>query len=69
MSTIVQDMNADGVDVYTELIFPMPGDTLDNFKNGIYDLLDMPATFNKFQINQLSQLSNVLHLTHRHDQQ
>lgn len=59
MSTIVQDMNADGVDVYTELIFPMPGDTLDNFKNGIYDLLDMPTTFNKFQINQLSQLTNT----------
>ena len=59
MSTIVQDMNADGVDVYTELIFPMPGDTLENFKEGIYNLLDMPTTFNKFQINQLSQLTNT----------
>lgn len=59
MSAIVEDMNADGVDVYTELIFPMPGDTLDNFKEGIYKLLDMPTTFNKFQINQLSQLTNT----------
>ena len=59
MSAIVEDMNASGVDVYTELIFPMPGDTLDNFKQGIYDLLDMPKTFNKFQINQLSQLTNT----------
>ena len=59
MSNIIQDMNADGVDVYTELIFPMPGDTLENFKKGIYYLLDMPTTFNKFQINQLSQLTNT----------
>ena len=59
MSDIVKDMNESGVDVYTELIFPMPGDTLENFKEGIYKLLDMPKTFNKFQINQLSQLTNT----------
>jgi radical SAM superfamily enzyme YgiQ (UPF0313 family) len=59
MSVIVEDMNESGVDVYTELIFPMPGDTLENFKEGIYKLLDMPKTFNKFQINQLSQLTNT----------
>jgi len=59
MSAIVEDMNVSGVDVYTELIFPLPGDTLDNFKQGIYDVLDMPTTFNKFQINQLSQLTNT----------
>lgn len=59
MSDIVQDMNDSGVDVYTELIFPMPGDTLENFQEGIYKLLDMPTTFNKFQINQLSQLTNT----------
>jgi putative methyltransferase len=59
MSDIVEDMNASGVAMYTELVFPMPGDTLDNFKEGIYRLLDMPITFNKFQINQLSQLTNT----------
>jgi putative methyltransferase len=59
MSDIIEDMNADGVDVYTELIFPMPGDTIENFKEGIYKLLDMPTTFNKFQINQLSRLTNT----------
>jgi putative methyltransferase len=59
MSVIIEDMNSDGVDVYTELIFPMPGDTIENFKEGIYKLLDMPTTFNKFQINQLSRLTNT----------
>lgn len=59
LSKIVKDMNADGVEVYTELIFPMPGDTLENFKDGIYKVLDMPHVFNKFQINQLSLYSNA----------
>lgn len=59
LSHIIKDMNADGVKVYTELIFPLPGDTKDNFKNGLYDILDMPTVFNKFQINQLSKYSNA----------
>lgn len=59
LTTIIQDMNVDGIDVYTELIFPMPGDTLQNFKEGLYKVLDMPVVFNKFQINQLSKYSNA----------
>jgi radical SAM superfamily enzyme YgiQ (UPF0313 family) len=59
LTKIVQDMNTDGIDVYTELIFPMPGDTLENFKEGLYKVLDMPVVFNKFQINQLSKYSNA----------
>lgn len=59
LSQIVQDMNKNNIDVYTELIFPMPGDTLENFKEGIYKILDMPVVFNKFQINQLSKYSNA----------
>jgi radical SAM superfamily enzyme YgiQ (UPF0313 family) len=59
LSEIVQDMNKDNIAVYTELIFPMPGDTLENFKEGLYKVLDMPVVFNKFQINQLSKYSNA----------
>lgn len=59
MSEIITDMNESGVDVYTELIFPLPGDTLKNFKEGLYKLLDMPKPFNKLQINQLSKLTNT----------
>lgn len=59
LSEIVEDMNKDNIDVYTELIFPMPGDTLDNFKEGLYKVLDMPSVFNKFQINHLSKYSNA----------
>jgi len=59
LSKIVQDMNNEDVHVYTELIFPMPGDTLENFKDGLYKVLDMPNVFNKFQINHLSLYSNA----------
>lgn len=59
LTNIVQDMNADGIDVYTELIFPMPGDTLETFKEGLYKVLDMPVVFNKIQINQLSKYTNA----------
>ncbi len=59
LSTIVQEMNKDKVNVYTEFIFPMPGDTLEIFKNSIYQVLDMEHPFNKFQINHLSRFNNT----------
>ena len=59
MSDIIVDMNQSNISVYTELVFPMPGDTYNNFKEGICKLLDLPHTFNKFQINQLSKLNNA----------
>ena len=52
-------MNKSNIAVYTELVFPMPGDTYANFKNGMEELIDLPHTFNKFQINQLSKLNNA----------
>lgn len=59
MSEIIKDMNESDIAVYTELVFPMPGDTFDNFKEGMEKLIDLPYTFNKFQINQLSKLANA----------
>jgi radical SAM superfamily enzyme YgiQ (UPF0313 family) len=58
MSDIIKDMNDNGIPVYTEVIFPMPGDTYTNFKQGLYEMIDMPYTFNKFQVNHLSKLNN-----------
>lgn len=59
MSDIIKDMNESNIAVYTELVFPMPGDTYQNFKSGMEELIDLPYTFNKFQINQLSKLNNA----------
>lgn len=59
MSDIIKDMNESDIAVYTELVFPMPGDTYANFKSGMEELIDLPHTFNKFQINQLSKLNNA----------
>ena len=59
MSDIIKDMNDSDIAVYTELVFPMPGDTYQNFKSGMENLLDLNRTFNKFQINQLSLLNNA----------
>lgn len=68
MKDIIVDMNNNGIDVYTELIFPLPGDTLENFKSSLYTLLDMPTPFNKLQINQLSKLTNTEFNTEDYDQ-
>ncbi len=59
LGNIVSMMNEDGISTYTELIFPLPGDTLDNFRDGIYKVLDMKDVFTKFQINQLSHYANA----------
>jgi len=56
---IIKDMSDNNLSSYTELIFPMPGDTLLNFKNGLHEILDMPAPFQMMQINTLSRLSNT----------
>lgn len=58
MSEVTRDLNLNGVPVYTEIIFPLPGDTKENFITGIKTLLDLPYVFNKFQLNQLSFLTN-----------
>ena len=56
---IIKDMSDNNLSSYTELIFPMPGDTLLNFKSGLHEILDMPAPFQMMQINTLSRLSNT----------
>ena len=45
--------------IYTELIFPLPGDTIETFKYGLHEIVDMPAPFDMIQINTLSRLSNT----------
>lgn len=59
LSQIVEKMNGAGVSVYTEIIFPLPGDTLEGFLKGLDQMLDMPRVFDKFQINQLSRYTNT----------
>jgi radical SAM superfamily enzyme YgiQ (UPF0313 family) len=56
---ILQDMKLNDVATYTELIFPLPGDTTSTFKKGLHDILDMPVTFEMIQVNSLSRLSNT----------
>jgi len=56
---ILKDMDANGVATYTELIFPLPGDTVQSFKNGMHAIIDMPVPFQMIQINSLSRLSNT----------
>lgn len=56
---IIKDMAESGVSTYTELIFPLPGDTFESFKAGLHEILDMPATFDMIQVNSLSRLSNT----------
>lgn len=68
LSDIVLDMNKSDVPVYTELIFPLPGDTLSQFTEDIYRMLDMEHVFNKFQINQLSRYPNTEMFSAEHDQ-
>jgi radical SAM superfamily enzyme YgiQ (UPF0313 family) len=58
MSDIVSEVNKWGLPAYTEIIFPLAGDTFDNFKQGLYKFIDMKRPFNKFQINHLSMLNN-----------
>lgn len=59
LSEVIGDLNNEGVMVYTDLIFPMPGDTAENFKTGLGRLLDLEHTFNKIQMNHLSRISNT----------
>lgn len=56
---IIKDLSDANLSSYTELIFPMPGDTIDNFKSGLHEILDMPAPFQMLQVNSLSRLSNT----------
>ncbi len=56
---ILEDMDKNGVATYTELIFPMPGDTVESFKSGLHTIVDMPTPFQMIQINSLSRLSNT----------
>lgn len=56
---IIEDMSNSGVSTYTELIFPLPGDTYDSFRDGLHKILDMPVTFDMIQVNSLSRLSNT----------
>ena len=56
---IIKEMSDANLSSYTELIFPMPGDTLHNFKQGLHTILDMPAPFQMLQVNSLSRLSNT----------
>jgi putative methyltransferase len=56
---ILEDMQQLNMSSYTELIFPMPGDTAESFKSGLHELLDMPVSFEMIQINSLSRLSNT----------
>lgn len=56
---IIDDMSKNGVSTYTELIFPLPGDTKESFINGLKEIIDMPVPFEMIQINSLSRLSNT----------
>ena len=56
---IIKEMQESGVSTYTELIFPLPGDTAESFKDGLHQILDMPVPFEMIQINSLSRLSNT----------
>ena len=56
---IIKDMKKNNVSTYTELIFPLPGDTVETFTNGMYEILDMDVPFEMLQINSLSRLSNT----------
>ena len=56
---ILEDMDKNGVATYTELIFPMPGDTVESFKSGLHTIVYMPTPFQMIQINSLSRLSNT----------
>lgn len=56
---ILEDMDKNGVATYTELIFPLPGDTTNTFVNGLHEIVDMPTPFQMIQINSLSRLSNT----------
>lgn len=56
---VLQDMEESNVATYTELIFPLPGDTVESFKDGLHSILDMPVPFQMIQINSLSRLSNT----------
>ncbi len=56
---IIKDLKDKGVSSYTELIFPLPGDSLETFKYGLHEIVDMPAPFDMIQINTLSRLSNT----------
>ncbi len=56
---ILEEMEQNGVATYTELIFPMPGDTVDSFVSGLHEIVDMPTPFQMIQINSLSRLSNT----------
>jgi putative methyltransferase len=59
LSEIINDLSESNVPVYTEIIFPLPGETLNSFKDGIHDVLDMENVFDKFQVNQLSRYNNA----------
>lgn len=56
---IIKEMHNTNVSTYTELIFPLPGDTVESFIKGIHEIIDMPTTFEMIQINSLSRLSNT----------
>lgn len=58
LSAINKSMNNNNIHTYTEIIFPLPGDNLSNYTEGISSLLDIDHTFDKFQVNQLSYISN-----------
>jgi tRNA A37 methylthiotransferase MiaB len=59
LSSIVSELRSSDVPVYTEVIFPLPGETLNSFLSGIDSVLDMENVFDKFQVNQLSRYNNA----------
>ncbi len=59
LSAIISDLSENNVPVYTEVIFPLPGETIDSFLSGIHSVLDMKNVFDKFQVNQLSKYNNA----------
>lgn len=59
LSELSGKLKEDKIALYTELIFPMPNDTLENFRDGIFQVLDMEYPFEKFQINQLRISNNT----------
>lgn len=58
LSDVIKYLHDDQVSVYTDLIFPMPGDTKTSYNQGVLNILDLNSTFNKIQINHLSRISN-----------
>lgn len=52
-----KNLNEKGINSYLEMIWPLPGETLESFQKGLADLCDMGA--DSFQVHRLLLMNNV----------